>query len=125
VEVLAPIASHRGYFARKFFLLKRVIRHFFHATLSKICFLPFPMTQTTLQGVLIIAVVFTAFLSPPLFTALLSAIDLTSLAAAADEEHLPAERAKRLSEYKFLSGGHVPPRREWTKAAELCEAVSS
>lgn len=101
-----------------------MIRHFLQAIPSEIGLLPFPMIPTTLQPVLVIAVVFAAFPSPPLFAAPRSAIDLTSLAATADEEHIPAERAKRLPEQGFLKGGHVPIGRDWTKAAELCEAVS-
>ena len=87
--------------------------------------LPFRVIQAPLPFVLVIAVVLTAFLPPGLPTASRAAVTLTSLAATADKEHLATERAKRPSENELWSSGHVPTRRDWTKAAELCQAVST
>ncbi len=86
--------------------------------------LPFRVIQAPLPFVLVIAVVLTAFPPPALPPASRAAVNLTSLAATADKEHLPAERAKRSSEDESYNDGHVPTRRDWTKTAELWEAVS-
>jgi len=86
--------------------------------------LPFRVIHAPLPFVLVSAVVLTAFPPPALPTASRATVDLTSLAATADKEHLPTERAKRPSKNELYNDGHVPTRRDWTKTAELWEAVS-
>jgi len=105
-----------------------MIRHFLQNPRQhfpqEIALLAFRMFQAPLPFVLVFAVVLTAFPPPALPTASRTAVNLTSLAATADKEHLPTERAKRPSENEWYNDVHVPTRRDWTKTAELWEAVS-